>query len=206
MSNVPHGVGGKPRPRRKKKSDRLLNPDATRDEIACDHAVAPFDRAALHYEKIWGIDRLPELVSPETAARYGYAMADLNAAIESCDPEAVAACVNNCIRGMEVMDAEATARGAEPARGDFWEYRLEDGNPEPFHFAVIEDSAEWVQAKDKRPELQFFTMREVAIALQAYTASKLFAAVKEKFPQSEIVKITNKPKVDWKAGGDTIEF
>lgn len=194
------------RPRRKKKADRLLSPGANRDEIACDFAIAPFDREALAMEKRWGIDRLPELVSPETAARYGHAMADLNAAIEKNEPAAVLACANNCIKGLGVMDAEATQRGAQPASGDFWEYRLDDGNPEPFHFAVMADDKEWMQAKDRRPELQFFTMREVAIALQAYTANKLFAAVKEKFPEARIAKIKNKPAPDWAGGGDPIPF
>lgn len=194
------------RPRRQKKSDRLLCPDATKNEIACDFGLAPFDRAALEMERKWGIDRLPELVSVETATRYGHAMADLNAAIEKSDPAAVTACANNCIKGLGVMDAEATARGAQPASGDFWEYRLEDGNPEPFHFAIMADDKEWMQAKGKRPELMFFTMREVAIALQAYTANKLFAAVKEKFPQSEITSIKTREPVDWAAGGDDVPF
>lgn len=194
------------RPRRKRKSDRLLNPDSTKNEIACDHAVAPFDRKALEMERKWGIDVLPSLVSAETAVRYGHAIADLNAAIEKGEPAGVVACVNNCIKGMAVMDAEATTAGHHPAAGDFWEYRLEDGDPEPFHFAVIPDNAEWMQTKNRRPELVLYTMREVAIALQAYTSNKLFAAVKEKFPKSQITKIKNREPLDLKNGGDRIPF
>lgn len=196
-----------PRPQRKRKSDRLLNPGATRDEQACDFAIAPFDAKAREMELAWGIDRLPDLVSPETAQRYGYAMADLNSAIERNDPAAVLATANNCIKGLAVMDAEARQRGAKPATGEFWEYRL-DGDTGPFHFAVMADGAEWQTAKAQRPELQFFTMREVAIALQAYTANSLFAAVKDNFPDAIFTKITpkKKPPVDYANGGDEISF
>jgi len=49
------------RPRRQRKGDRLLNPDARRVEIETDHAVAPFDRMAEQMDVFgftngWGFD------------------------------------------------------------------------------------------------------------------------------------------------------
>lgn len=203
-------------PRRKKKADRLLNPGSTTDQIKCDYALAPLDRLATEYELLWGIDRLPELVSVETAARYGAAMAHLNECIASDDPVLVAAAAENCIKGLRFMDAEARANGSEPATGEFWEYRLEADEYAPeFKLAIMRDGMEWQTAKAKRPELEFYTMREVAIALRFYAQNKLVMATKDTFPGAEIVKISNprkivkisKPKnqIDW-SHGDEIPF
>lgn len=193
------------RPRRRRKADRLLNPDCKKAEIECDFAIAPLDRLATQMDMLWGIDRLPELVSPGTARRYGSAMAHLNDCIAKSDPVATQAAAENCMRGLQAMDAEARAAGAEPARGDFWEYRLDamDGKPE-FHFCVMPDNAEWQTVKAKRPELTMFTMREIAIALQAQAGAPLVAEVKDAFPGAEITKIREKPNYD--LGGDEIPF
>lgn len=195
------------RPRRKRKGDRLINPDARREEIACDHSLAPFDRLAIEMEHKWGIDQLPTLVSVETATRYGHAIADLNAAIEKSDPGAVTACAQNCIKGLGVMDAEATAAGHQPAAGDFWEYEfIPPGEAEAFRFAAMRDAAEWQTAKARRPDLRFFTMREIAVALHHYCSNYPIGEVKDNFPGARITKITepSKPPVDWAAGGDPI--
>lgn len=63
------------RPRRQRKGDRLLNPDARRAEIETDHAVAPFDRMAeqmdvFGFTKVWGFDinkSRPDAVLPTPA-------------------------------------------------------------------------------------------------------------------------------------------
>lgn len=193
------------RTRRKKKGDRLISPDATKNQVACDHAVAPFDRLALEMEKKWGIDRLPELVSPATAEKYGVTMANLNAAISRNVPSDVVACVESAIRGLRYLDEEATRNGAQRASGAAYEYELapEDGE-EPFRFAVIEDSREWQSLKAQRPDLQIFTMQEVAIALKAKLNSPLVEAVKEVFPRAEVTAIREKP--NYRKGGDAIPF
>lgn len=155
----------------------------------------------------WGIDRLPELVSPEMAAKYGRAMAHLNQCIRENDPARTAAAAQNCIKGLQAMDAWATDHAAPEATGSFYEYELEgaDGG-EPFRFAVLDDEAQWQIAKAKRPDLVFFTQREVAIALKTRMESPLLAETKKHFPDSEITKITTKDPVDWKGGGDAIPF
>lgn len=197
------------RPRRQRKGDRLINPDARKDEIACDHSLAPFDRIADEMEKKWGIDQLPALVSVETATRYGHAIADLNAAIAKNDPAAVTACAKNCIKGLGILDAEATAAGYQPASGEFWEYEIiPSGEHEAFRFAVMRDDAEWQTSKARRPDLRFFSLREVALALHHYCSRHPIGEVKDLFPGARITKINEptKPPVDWKAGGDPIPF
>lgn len=197
------------RPRRQRKSDRLLNPGATQTEQVIDHTIAPFDRLAIEMERKWGIDQLPALVASETAQRWGVAMAHLNACIANNDPGEVKKAVDGCIRGLSFMDAEATAAGHQPARGDFWEYEIiPPDETEAFRIAIMRDDTEWQTAKARRPDLRFFSLREVALALHHYCNRFPIGEVKDHFPAAQITKINEptKPPVDWKAGGDQIPF
>lgn len=178
-----------PRPRRKRKGDRLLNPGAKRTEIETDHAVAPFDQMATEMDVRWGIDRLPSLVTPELASRYGAAVAYLNECIRENDPAKTIAAVNNCLRGMEAMNAEAERLGATPASGDYIEYELEaEPGGEPFRFGILKDGCEWQAAKAERPDLEFYTLREVAIALRAKIQTGPIAEIKKQFSGAEVVE------------------
>lgn len=196
------------RPQRRRKSDRLLSPGATVNEQQCDMALAPFDRAATASETKWGIDRLPSLVSPETARIWGRTMANLNAAIDKADPGDVVACVQSALRGLEIMDAEATAAGHEPAKGMLFEFEIEpDGDgQEPFRFAVLEEDMEWRTVKDKRPDLVIFSKREIAQAMRFYLRSDLFLEVKKQFPGAQVTKIKPSVPVDYANGGDEVPF
>lgn len=198
------------RPRRQRKADRLLSPDAHKDEIACDYAIAPMDRLATQMDEKWGIDQLPTLVSVETAQKYGIAMAHLNACILETEPTKCADAANNVIRGLHAMDAEATAAGHQPASGEFWEYELPpmDGRPE-IRVAVARDITEWQTIKKRRPDLVVYSMREVALALDFYQRNGLLQEVKKNFPSAQVTKIKpqkTKPPVDYANGGDPIEF
>ena len=167
------------RPSRQKLGDRLTTPDARAAEIACDHAIAPFDRAATQADRTWGIDRLPELVSPETAAKYGSALAKLNAAIAANDPDDCAARAAVCIRGMAAMDAEARAAGHTPMPSGFWMYE-QDGN----QIVIAREMRDWPLIEKLHPGVPIFSMREVFNALEAYGQTVI--AVKEHFPGAEV--------------------
>jgi hypothetical protein len=169
------------RPRRQKKGDRLLSPDAHAQQVACDYAVAPMDRLAIAMDRKWGIDRLPEIVSTATAQRYGVAMAFLNEALKADDPDKTRAASENCVKGLHAMDAEATQLGHQPATGDFWEAEV-DG----FKFGVLRDPHEWKTAEAARPDLTFYTLREVGLALRALGDMDFNAKAKALFPGSEI--------------------
>ena len=171
------------RPRRERKADRLLSPDATRAQIECDYAIAPMDRLALEMDRKWGIDRLPELVTPEMATRYGQAMAHMNECIRLGDPAKCVAAANNCIRGLHAMDAEATKLGRKPASGAYAEYDLDC-----WKIGILHDDAEWRTAEAARPDLQFFSLREAAIALKTKIDTPPIAAVKAAFPGARVVE------------------
>jgi hypothetical protein len=189
------------RPTRQKKDDRILHKGATANEIKSDLALAPFDKAVRDMDRKYGIDRLPELVSVESAAKWGKAMAGLNAAIDAQDPDKVKFWCEVCIRGLNAMDAEAVALGRQVSDPDIWEYEL-DGTV----FGIIADNREWPAAYAKRPGIAIFSMREVAVALQAHK-NGLVSAVKLAFPGAEIKAIRRKPEdledeIDF---GDVIE-
>ncbi len=172
-------------PARRRKGDRLTYSGAAAAEVQCDYAIAPLDRLAIEMDRKWGIDKLPELVSVETAEKYGRAVAQLNAALEANDPKLTAHKTGVCMRGLQIMDAEAEASGAPKATGAHWEYQL--GN---FKFAIIADDREWRTLKAQRPDLMIFTMREAALALKAYCeVVPAIETVKEKFPAAQITKL-----------------
>ena len=178
----------RPRPRREKKSDRLLNPGATSSEIAVDHAIAPFDRAALDMERLWGVDRLPELVTPALAAKYGAAIAFLNDCINRGDATEAAAAAANCIKGLAAMDAEARSLGHKPAPAEVWLYEL-DGH----RFGIIRETGDWTTLQDSHPGLTLYSLREVALALQSYkSALPKIEAIKAAFPGAEITAVRSK--------------
>lgn len=177
-----------PRPRREKKSDRLLSPGATSSEIAVDYAIAPFDRAALDMERLWGVDRLPELVTPALAAKYGAAMAFLNDCINRGDATEAAAAAANCIKGLAAMDAEARSLGHKPAPADVWLYEHEG-----HRFGIIRETGDWTTLQDSHPGLTLYSLREVALAMASYkSALPKIEAIKAAFPGAEITAVRSK--------------
>lgn len=184
------------RPTRQKKDDRILHKGATANEIRADMSLAPFDKAVREMDKRWGVDRLPELVSVESAEKWGKAMAGLNGAIDAQDPDKVKFWVEVCLRGLAAMDAEAVSLGRPVSDPDIWEYEYEGTT-----FGIIEDGREWPAAYAKRPGIAIHTLREVAIALHAHR-NGLVDAIKLSFPGAE-VKAVRRPKADLE---DDIDF
>jgi hypothetical protein len=176
------------RPTRQKKDDRILHKGATAAQVRCDMALAPFDNACREMERKWGVDVLPDLVSTESAEKWGRAMAGLNSAIDSEDPDKTKFWCEVCIRGLNAMDAEAVALGRQVSDPDIWEYEL-DGTV----FGIIADRREWPAAYAKRPGIAIYTLREVAVALQAHK-NGLVNAAKLAFPGAEIKAIRRKPE------------
>ena len=147
--------------KRRRQGDRLLTPDGPPVLAACDYAVAPFDRAALDADQTWGQDRLPELVSPETAARYGAALGKLNAAIRSNDEAEVIARVNVCIRGLAAMDKEARERGHKPLSPTYWQ-----GVINGRRVAIVREPGDWPVVARELPGASIYTLDEALRALE----------------------------------------
>lgn len=179
-------------PLRKPKFDRLMNPGASAAELRCDYAVAPFDRVALDMERLWGIDRLPELVSPELAERFGRAMAHLNDCMNNEDPTATAAAAENCIRGLKALDAEARRLGHQPVTPEVW-FVEQDG----YRFGIIRDVTEWPPVAAAHPGVTLYTLKEVATALLAHrSALPAIDAVKAAWPGTQIAAVRQRSETE----------
>ena len=191
------------RPDRKKKADRLTSPHSSGVEIECDYALGPVDQAHRDMDRKWGVDRLPDLVTPDMAAKFGKAMSALNASIDAVDPAATRQNASNVVRGLAAMDAAAEASGASKSSPEVFEYSVNG-----IAFAVLRDGADWPALKAARPDLLFYTMREVANAMAAYQLTgEVVSEVKKHFPGAEITKVTNtRNPINWDLGGDKIPF
>lgn len=191
-----------PRPKRQRKSDRLLAPGATRQQIECDFAIAGFDEAARMMERKWGIDRLPAIVSAETAAKYGRAIGMLNEAIEAENVAEVIRIAAACQRALAVLDAEATEAGHQPVAAKFVQCEYDGAI-----FTIVQDIADLETYQKSENEI-VFTAREFAVAMKALKLDGgLVAAVKEQFPQAQLADIHSRlPEDFWQNGGDPIPF
>ena len=187
------------RPTRQKKDDRFLHKQATANQIRADLSLAPFDNAVREMDAKWGVDRLPELVSVESADKWGKAMAGLNSAIDAEDPDKVKFWVEVCLRGLKAMDEEAIKSGHPISDPMIWEYEYEGTV-----YGIIEDHREWPAAYAKRPGIAIHTMREVAIALHAHR-NGLVDSVKLSFPGAEVTAIRRgedlEDDIDFLSGG-----
>lgn len=181
------------KPQRKRKADRLTHGSATEQEIRADYAIAPFDKMVRDMDRKWGVDRLPEIVSPETAAKYGSALAKLCAAIDEGEPEMIAARANVCMRGMAAMDAEATSLGRASAELDnVWIMEFNG-----IEVGLMKDARHWPKIMDHHPSLELITENEVITALAFYRETqlgKMVNATKKNFEGAEIIRFEIKEK------------
>lgn len=174
------------RPRRKH-PDPILGPSDVEADYLVSHALLPFDQRGREMDRKWGADRLPALVPPEMAQRWASRMHALDAAIRGNDPKAVAAEVALCLRGFAAMDATAEAAGAEKATPNCIVHEV-DG----FTFGILRDERMWHAAQDAFPDVRFYTLREVGLALQLLDATGV-GAVKQAFPGAEVVSMPKPP-------------
>ena len=189
------------KPYRKNRTDRILGATAIREEAMSDMACAPFDRAVRDMDGKWGIDRLPELVPPDMAAKYGAAVHALNLALDANASSDVAAHAQNCIRGLAAMDARATADRAAPADPAIWE--VECGRHK---VGIMRDDAAWPTAAAQRPDLRLVSLRVVANALEAYLDHNLTTEVLKQFPGAAVTNLKPKPTALERELEDEIPF
>lgn len=92
-------------------------------EFEINRWLEHLDMASQNFDAVWGIGRLPMLVSAATRDKWSRQWQKLNAAIAALDIDQVADLVNGTIRAYAVLDAEAAAAGHPRLDPDAWEYR-----------------------------------------------------------------------------------
>jgi len=182
--------------RGRRRPDKLTAPETYTNPIsdAIFHSVQTLDRVVVQMDEKWGVDRLPALVSAETAAKFGSAKAKLDAALEDNDDVEVARRCSVLARGYASMDAEAERLGRDPMKPEAWLWRDEDGKP----FAFVRESAEAIAYGKANLGVAVFTMGEISrlAAIFQDETGKIGTAAKIKFPGAEIVRIDGKVPSD----------
>ena len=179
---------------RRQRPDKLTAPETFTNPIADGiyHALRPLDAVASRMEERWGVDRLPDLVTPATASRFGTAKAKLDAALEADDVDAVVHRAAVMIRGWEALDAEATAAGRKPVEVEAWLWR--DDNDVPHAF--LRDASDAISYGKANPGVRCWTMSEIVrVAAAAEERSSLIGRVKETWPGAEVTDIKRKNEV-----------
>jgi uncharacterized protein (DUF1697 family) len=156
------------RPVRHMKSDRVISPKVSVEEQQCDTMVGALAYDTQRMDWKWGIGRLEELVSTETAAKYGLAMARLNQAMDAHCVGDVSKWVESCRRGLVIMDAEALSRGHLALSTDVWEVEAEG-----IKFVLVRDGRKWQDVAERLPDARIITEREMVLALAVYKDSLL---------------------------------
>lgn len=160
------------RPVRHMKSDRIVSPKVSVEEQQCDTMVGALAYDTQRMDWKWGIGRLEELVSTETAAKYGLAMARLNQAMDAHCVGDVSKWVESCRRGLVIMDAEALSMGHLALPTDVWEVEAEG-----IKFVLVRDGRKWQDVAERLPDARIITEREMVLALAAYKDSLLSQVV-----------------------------
>lgn len=184
-------------PKYEKKHDRLRHGANTAVEIECDMILAPLSKVNEDMARKWGYNILETLVSSETAAKWGKAVASLNKARDELNPAEVLKWANVCIRGLRAMDQEAEAADCKRVP-EAWEYQDDD-----HHFVLIRDAGMWPLVSDRWPGLPVYTIREAAVAMAARREG-IVDAVKQAFPGAQIERI--RPLADNDPMNDLIDF
>ena len=106
---------------------RSFDPGEDPNTRQVQSALTDFDRLVWEAERIWGVDRLPYLVSDELRQKWWGGIDRLNQAIRDNEPVMVRALVKNMIKGLAMLIAAAEQAGQLPLTPDIWETPLADG-------------------------------------------------------------------------------
>jgi hypothetical protein len=155
------------------------------------------DELANSLERKWGVDRLPRLVTPETATRFRHWADKLNAAIEA-GADNVADLAGIVERGWRAMEAEALARGCFPLPPMCFSVRSEDHIIEIAFDQAHATALIW-QARVEGRTTAVWTLEEVATVLRLHGVAH---AAKEAWPGA----LVTTPPADMRAGKRKADF
>lgn len=166
------------------KPDAIWQPDLASDVIKArvQSAVWDYDAAINTIEKVWGVDRLPYLVSDATRQKWWRAVDALNAAIKGNDADKTRSLVDNLIRGLDKLVDEAKAAGHKPIDPEAWETPMADGSVLRIIRAYPENAARFDDGRNVRT----FTIEEIARLVEGLPS---ITAVKKHFPDAVVKKV-----------------
>ena len=161
-----------------------------------DGALKPLDALATEMETRWGIDRLQELVSPETSAKFEAAKQKLNADILAHNVAGVIERASILMRGWKALEKEAMDRGHKPALPDIWIASVQaDNGKEAVNYAIAKDNS---AASLSQTDFPVYTLEEVARIIRDFNwgLMKHVDEVKKHFPAAKVIDIREPVKED----------
>lgn len=153
--------------------------------------TSELDDVVASYERTWGIDRLPLIVSAETAARFRAAEALHRQEHElGCSQERSATLNAMMFRAWTALAKEAVARGHQPLGPSCFEAEWAPGRI--FAIAVDAEHAQALNARNKAEgrEVSVWTVAEVGALIGDVP---LVRTVKEAWPGAEVRPLTRTP-------------
>ena len=144
-------------------------------------ALWDYDRKIVEAEKVWGIDRLPYIVSDATRQRWWRAIDALNLAINDGKADKVRVLVDNLIVGIDRLIAEAQERGAQPLEPDVWETPIDGGRT----LRIVKTWPERAYKVEADPFILTYTLEEIG---RLVTSMPLLNAVKKEWPGATVEK------------------
>ena len=164
---------------------RELFRSSSRNLAKIQAAITELDACVVGYEKRFGIDRLPELVSTETQVKYWRQVDKLDAAIDSDDADMVIKYASGMQRAFKAMESEARDRGHDELKGEWFECATKDGR-----IVIVASSfAESHKAARERPDALVYAIDEVATIICKDEASRFVNAVKDVFPVATVESV-----------------
>lgn len=171
---------------------RLMGAAATGDRTyrAIQNHLVEYDRVVSDYERRWGVERLPLLVTPELRDRFWAQMDKLNAAIAADNPGEVEHQVAVTLRAYAKLEQVARELGGQELSGDCWTAPMPDGRV----LAVAQSDKEVGRVKRDLPQAVVYSVEELARIIPAWEAdqAETIRAVKDVFPDATVtaVKVT----------------
>lgn len=148
-------------------------------------AITELDICVSGFEKRWGVDRLPELVSVETQQKYWRQVDKLDTAIEASDADLVIKYAAGMQRAYTIMQNEARERGHNELQGTWFECETPDGRV----MIVAPSFAEAHKAAKERPGCLIYAMPEIAAIICRDEAGRFANSVKELFPVATVENV-----------------
>ena len=166
--------------------DRLKNPFEEDDQIvlAMNSVAVSVMKRKREADKVWGLDRLAELVSEETRLRFWKQLWRCRDARKARDVEAYRSACGGMMRAFDVLEAEAKAMNAQPLAVSVMEGQRDDGSV----FAICADPATVHAYAAMRPECDCWTMDEVAVILQQEFFTQA-VNIKRAMPGAEVLTL-----------------
>ena len=166
------------------KQDHLLEPAIVSNIKAqrVQSAAWDFDRAVTEAEAVWGVDRLPYLVSDQTRQKWWRAINAFNEAIGRNDPDETRRIADSLIRGLDSLGFEALTVGYGPIASDVLETPLPGGRV----LRIVSSWPEYAAPPDPRGDLVVtWSLEEVARMVEA---SSMVNKVKTQWPGARITQ------------------